>query len=59
MFQDYVEDAHFAYLALELCEYTLDEYIVKLKMHNQLSMHKKRLVWQLLEGLSALHRAKV
>ena len=57
--QDYTEDAHFGYLALELCEYTLDEYITKLKEKNLLQVHSKKLVKELFQGLKTLHEAKV
>ena len=57
--QDYAEDAHFGYLALELCEYTLDEYIVKLQEKNLLQVHSKRLIKELFQGLKTLHEANV
>lgn len=48
-YNDYEEDEKFIYLALHLCEYTLEEYI-KLK-----DVDQKKLVFQMLDGLKALH----
>ncbi|TKS65004.1 putative serine/threonine-protein kinase irlA [Collichthys lucidus] len=48
-YNDYEEDEKFIYLALHLCEYTLEEYI-KLKDGDQ-----KKLAFQMLDGLKALH----
>ncbi|XP_030017627.1 uncharacterized protein LOC115438278 isoform X2 [Sphaeramia orbicularis] len=47
---DAAEDDYFGYLALQLCEYTLEEYIKK----ND-SLSKEKLVFELLQSLQALH----
>ncbi|XP_068569559.1 serine/threonine-protein kinase/endoribonuclease ire-1 [Cebidichthys violaceus] len=48
---DEEKDSNFRYLALQLCEYTLDEYI---KNHDDVLLMKK-LVFQFLESLKVLH----
>ncbi|KAK7909721.1 hypothetical protein WMY93_014405 [Mugilogobius chulae] len=51
---DNAEDVNFGYLALQLCEYTLEEY---LKDKNN-SLHKESLVRQFLDSLKVLHSQK-
>ena len=58
-YRDYVEDASFAYLALELCESTLEEHVHYLASKDLLQQYKQRLCHQYLEGLAALHRANI
>lgn len=59
LYQDYVEDENFGYLALELCECTLEDYVHELR-HTK-TLHKKahKLIWQMLRGLDVLHKAKI
>ena len=53
---DFAEDAKCGYLALQLCEYTLEEHIQKLNKEAP-EVHKT-LIQQILRGLSALHGQK-
>lgn len=44
------------YLAMELCDYTLDEYVGIVRLdHRQDPLSANRLAWQLLKGLKYLH----
>ncbi|XP_063060697.1 serine/threonine-protein kinase/endoribonuclease ire-1-like [Engraulis encrasicolus] len=53
---DYTEDQEFAYIAMQLCEYNLEEYI---KADNMMTMDKKRnIVKEFLMGLKELHDGK-
>ncbi|KAM8747150.1 uncharacterized protein AB9X84_015272 isoform 2-T2 [Acanthopagrus schlegelii] len=47
----FAEDEYFGYLGLQLCEYTLEEYI----KNNVAGLLKEKLVYQVLESLNALH----
>lgn len=58
-YKDYVEDSNFAYVALELCEYTLDEYVSYLVKKGLLENHTRKLCMQIMTGLKTLHDAKV
>ncbi|XP_058480295.1 uncharacterized protein LOC131456214 [Solea solea] len=48
---DFAEDNTFGYLCLQLCEYTLEEYI----KDNDGGLDKKQLVFDILDSLKALH----
>ncbi|XP_055012448.1 uncharacterized protein LOC110159327 isoform X2 [Boleophthalmus pectinirostris] len=50
---DFAEDLNFGYLALQLCEYTLEEYIEDIDKNK-----RKKLAQQFLEGLWVLHSYK-
>ena len=45
------------YIAMDLYEYTLDEYLYKLKTDGQASpLYTNKLVWQFLRGLNSIHQ---
>lgn len=52
---DAAEDEKFGYLALQLCEYTLKEYVINTKANNDSGLLVKRLVYDILRGLMVLH----
>ncbi|KAF3698018.1 Serine/threonine-protein kinase/endoribonuclease IRE1 [Channa argus] len=52
---DFAEDENFGYLALQLCEYTLEEYIEEYYTNDGLLVRKHELVAQVLHSLSVLH----
>lgn len=52
---DFTEDKHFGYLNLQLCEYTLEEYIER---ETLTQCFKKKLVSELLYSLKVLHDQK-
>ena len=58
-YKDYVEDSYLVYIALELCEYTLEEYVVELMKSKMLHLHSRHLCLQLMTGLKALHDANI
>ncbi|PVD20351.1 hypothetical protein C0Q70_18505 [Pomacea canaliculata] len=50
------ESAGRVYLAMELCDYTLDEYVSIVRLdHRQDPLSANRLAWQMLKGLKYLH----
>lgn len=51
---DAAEDVNFGYLALQLCEYTLEEYL----RNKDNALQKQSLVHQFLESLKVLHSQK-
>ncbi|XP_029108110.1 uncharacterized protein LOC108938732 isoform X1 [Scleropages formosus] len=51
---DFAEDENFGYLVLQLCEYTLDEYIKEHVPKDNTSV-LKRIVYDILHSLSVLH----
>lgn len=53
-FQDVAEDDHYGYIAQELCDYTVEEYLPLVpKRKATTSLHEAlyKLVWQLLKGV--------
>ena len=54
--QDLAEDEMFGYVAMELCEATLDEHMLALSADGRLDAQRKEsIVWQVLRGLRYLH----
>ncbi len=56
IFQALAEMGKRHYLAIELCDYTLEEYVNITNLdHHRDSAATKRLAWQLLKGVRFLH----
>ncbi|KAM6949268.1 uncharacterized protein FYW47_015673 [Aplochiton taeniatus] len=52
---DFAEDENFGYLVLQLCEYSLEEYINNGLLEKGPTVRKKEIVRQILQSLRALH----
>ena len=55
---DSTEDEHFGYIALQLCEYSLDEYLSD-RVPERSELMLKRMAQEVLMGLQVLHGAQV
>ncbi len=58
---DLAEDEDFYYLALQLCEYDLEDYLENIRQEEQKNKDTtlRKIVEEVLRGLQVLHRAEV
>ncbi|KAF4104588.1 hypothetical protein G5714_013919 [Onychostoma macrolepis] len=56
---DLAEDEDFYYLALQLCEYDMEDYMEILRQEKQQDKALRKIVKEILLGLQVLHRAEV
>ncbi|XP_050959304.1 probable serine/threonine-protein kinase irlF isoform X1 [Labeo rohita] len=56
---DLAEDEDFYYLALQLCEYDMEDYMENLRQEEQKDKALRRIVKEILLGLQVLHQAEV
>ncbi len=57
--QSFAHDACYVYLALELCEYNLLEYVGLLSIQGTLMKEAPQLMWGVLSGVAAMHSSNV
>ncbi|XP_035679154.1 uncharacterized protein LOC118417646 isoform X1 [Branchiostoma floridae] len=51
----FTEDETFGYLAMELCEYTLEDYVHRLAEQGELQRLAPKIISQIMKGLQTLH----